>query len=73
MASSYGNKLGDLVWQEDSSVLQCFPCCFLLLAFMRSWLPFPADTMDSGEHPREDVSEAGGPPSRLRVSLREQG
>ena len=59
VAGSYGYKLGDLVWQEDSSVLLCLPCCFLLLAFGRSWLPIPDDTMDRGERPWEDVSEAG--------------
>ena len=65
VAGSYGYKSGDLVWREDPSVLRCLPSCFLLLAFVRSQLPFPADTMDCGEHPREDVPEASGPPPRL--------
>ena len=65
VAGSYGYKSGDVVWQEDSSILRCLPCCFLLHAFMRSWLPFLADTMDRGEHPQEDVLEADGPPPRL--------
>jgi hypothetical protein len=46
-------------------VLQCLPRRFFLLAFMRSWLPFSADVMDRGEHPREDVPEVGGPTPRL--------
>ena len=65
MVGSYGYKLGDLVWREDSFVLQCLPCCFLLLAFVRLWIPFPADMMNHGERPWEDVPEAGGPPLRL--------
>jgi hypothetical protein len=49
VAGSYSYKLGDLVWQEDLSVLWCLPCCFLLLAFTRLWVPFPADMKDHSE------------------------
>ena len=55
MAGSYGYKLGDLVCWEDSFILRCLSCCFLLLAFMRSWLPFLADMMDHSACPWEDV------------------
>ena len=46
-------------------VLRCLPYHFFLLAFVCSWLPFLADMMDCGEHPREDVPEASGLPPRL--------
>jgi hypothetical protein len=66
MASSYGYESGKLVWQEESSILRCLPCCFLL-AFMRSLLPFLAET---GKRLWEESLEAGGLPSRLRALLR---
>ena len=73
VTGSYGYKSRDLVWREDSSVLWCLPCCFFLLAFMHSQLPFLADMIDHGEHPQEGVLEAGGPPPHLRVLLCEHG
>ena len=73
MAGPYGYKSKNLEWQRESSISQRLPCCFFLLAFVHSQLPFLADMIDHGEHPQEGVLEAGGPPPHLRVLLCEHG
>jgi hypothetical protein len=73
VAGYCGYKSGELVWQEVSSVPRPLPCCFLVLAFVCSWLPVLADTMDRGKRPWEGILKSSGPSPRLQVLLCEQG
>ena len=58
MAGYCSYKSGELVRRRESSVLRCLPCCFLLLVFVCSWLPFLTNMMDRGEYPWKDVPKA---------------